>query len=582
MKKMNKKTAAGMTLACSMLAGSLPALAASEGGDLITLTGAISLESIETTAIKTDPVSDYIRERFGIQFEVVSDCSGNSWNEKFPVSLAAKDLPDVFMLVQDPVNGYSGTIQKLIDADAIVCLDDYPELFEEYNSDPILANEMDYVRTFVSPDGRSYCFPMYFGESNYAKGLVNTIALRWDCYSAVGYPEFANYDELADVLKQMQDVAPPDANGNHPYAVSGWFAEGSGWGDWEMLYSYGQSVATTSSAMQFHGEKSISEINKYTSTESPFYEYLRFLNKCNRLGILDPDSFTMTWDEYNAAIENGSILYISAGWLTDQKNAICADTVGDEMAGFVHMPAPADYADNYSGGNWDWGLASAYCISSKCENIEAAIELLCWISGQEGSLIMENGPEGLAWEYDENGIPVGHEDYLKMGQFDSESYRLYGSNLYHHLKGYSDATPLSKFGGVTANLRLSDKATEISMTPYEKDAMEHFGAESFVDEKWLNRANTTFTANLISAIGSVPDEYMMANANLNDYMYTTQFEVILAPTEEEAEALIQEMIEFAKENKADEIQQYFIDAQSEYLETLLPICDNISAALQGE
>lgn len=547
--------------------------------EIITLSGAISMESIESSAIKTDPVSDYIRERFGLQFEVICDCAGNTWDEKFPAMLAAGELPDVFMVVKDPATGHAGTIKKLVDADAIVCLDDYPELFAEYNEDPILKAEMEYHREFMSPDGKAYAFPMYFGEANYAKGLMNTIALRWDAYEAAGCPQFANYDELADALKLMQDAAQPDVNGDKPYAVSGWFGDGSGWGDWQMLNSYGQSIAYFSAAMQYKNEEKISEENYYTSEESPYWEYLAFMNKCYRLGLIDPDAFTMTWDEYNAQMENGSFLYCAAGWLTDQKNNIISTNLKDENAGFVHFPAPSDYKEYYSGGLWDYGTASMYCISKNCKDVEKAIELLAWVSSQEGSLIIENGPEGLAWEFDENGVPVGHDDYLVMGQFDSESYKLYGSNLYHHFKGYSDATPLSQYGGVTANLRLSDAASELSMTPFEKKAMEHFGASTFTDENWLNRSETTFSLNLVEACGSLPEEYIMSNANIVNEFYNKQFAAIQAATEEDFAAIKQEMIQYAKDNKAEEIQAYYLEKQNEYADTLRNISTQISNAL---
>lgn len=547
--------------------------------ELVTLSGAISLESIESSAIKTDPVSDYIRERFGVQFEVICDCAANTWDEKFPAMLASGELPDVFMVVKDPATSYAGTIKKLVDADAIICLDDYPDLFTEYNQDPILKAEMEYHREFMSPDGKAYAFPMYFGEANYAKGLVNTIALRWDAYEAAGCPEFSNYDELADALKLMQDAAQPDVNGDKPYAVSGWFGDGAGWGDWQMIYAYGQSTVNFSAALQYKNEDKISEVNYYTSEESPYWEYLAFMNKCYRLGLIDPDAFTMTWDEYNAQIENGSILYCAAGWLTDQKNSIISTNLNDENAGFVHFPAPADYKEYYSGGLWDYGTASMYCISKNCKDVKKAIELLTWVSSQEGSLIMENGPEGLAWDFDENGVPVGHDDYLVMGQFDSESYKLYGSNLYHHFKGYSDATSLSQYGGVTANLRLGDVASRLSMTPFEEKAMAHFGASSFTDENWLNRNNTTFSLNLIEAGGSLPEEFVMSNANIVNEFYNKQFEAIRAESEEEFKAIQQEMIQYAKDNKAEEIQKYYLEKQDEYADKLRNISNQISEAL---
>ena len=546
--------------------------------DIVTLTGAIFLESIESSSIKHDPVSNYIRDRFGVQFDIICDCSGSTWEERYPALFAADELPDVFKIVVDPATGLDGTVRNLVEAGAIVNLDDYKDLMTDYYSDPLLTAEAEYIRNFVSPDGNMYVFPTCFGIADYAKGLMNTVALRWDCYDAAGRPEFHNYDELADALAKMQEVAPPDVNGDKPYAVSGWFGDAQGWGDWEMIYSFQNMVAVNSAAMQWHSEDHISDTNYYADRESPYYEYLAFLNKCNRLGILDPDSFTMTWDQYNAEMENGSFLYCSAGWLPDQKNDIICANLGNENAGFVHFPAMSDYKGNYSGATWEYG-GVMYAISSKCKNIEKAIELMCWISSQEGSLIMENGPEGLAWDM-VDGMPVGHEDYLKMGQYDSTSYELYGSNLYHHLKGYGDATPMSQYNNITANLRLSDRAIELSLKPYEKAALEHFGADSFSGENYFDRAHTTYLIKLPGTCGAVPEEYVMMSANLVNYMYNQQFQAILAESEEDFEAVVDDMIEFARANGAIEIQEWYKQRENEIKEPLLEIASLVSEVLK--
>jgi hypothetical protein len=551
-------------------------------GDVVTLTGAIFLESVESNSIKTDPVSNYIRDKFGVQFDVISDCAGNTWNEQFPTQLASDSLPDVFLLVKDAATGYAGTLKKLVDAGAVACLDDYPDLFKDYNADPILKAEMDYHRNFVSPDGKAYGFPMYFGESNYSKGLVDTISLRWDAYEKAGKPAFKNFSELADVLKKMQDVAPADVNGDKPYAISGWFGEAQGWGDWPLIYGNQMMFSQSSAAMQYHNEDKISDINYYADEKSPYYEYLKFMNKAYNLGIIDPDAWTMKWDQYNTEMENGSFLYSAAGWLSGQKNDIISKNLKDENAGFVHFKAPSDYAATYSGGFWDYGTADTYVISSKCKNIEKAIELLTWISSQEGSLIMENGPEGLAWKMGSDGVPVGNDDYLQMGQFDSDGYKKYGANLYHHLKGYSDATTLSKYGNVTANLRLSDAASQLSLKPYEKSAMDFFGAKSFTDQNWLNRANTTFTLNLIDACGAVPDDYSMQSANIVNYFFNQQYAAIKAGSDKEYEAIVADMIKYAKDNGALDIQKYYQDKQSKVNGALTDISSQISNALAGK
>jgi hypothetical protein len=133
---------------------------------------------------------------------------------------------------------------------------------------------------------------------------------------------------------------------------------------------------------------------------------------------------------------------------------------------------------------------------------------------------------------------------------------------------------------VTANLRLSDQASQLSIKPYEADAMQHFGASSFTDENWLNRANTTFTLNLVSAVGTVPEEYTMNQANIVNEFYNMQFQAIQASTEEEFNAIMAEMIQYAKDNNAEEIQQYYIANQEAAKEKLLPIATQISDALK--
>ena len=72
----------------------------------------------------------------------------------------------------------------------------------------------------------------------------------------------------------------------------------------------------------------------------------------------------------------------------------------------------------------------------------------------------------------------------------------------------------------------------------------------------------------------------MMSANLVNYMYNQQFQAILAESEEDFEAVVDDMIEFARANGAIEIQEWYKQRENDIKEPLLEIASLVSEVLK--
>lgn len=539
--------------------------------ELITITGAIFMEPIQTETIKTDPVSTYIKEKFGIQLDIINNCIGSSWTDANPALIAANDLPDIFLLQTTGANGVNGMIKQLVDADEIYPLD---ELVEKYcpniKNDPYMQAAVSYNKTFYSPDGNLYSFPYLVGVGENPRGPVSTNAIRWDAYKAAGYPEVTSFDTLADALKKMQDAAPAGVDGKKAYGVSGWFADGQGWGDWSILFGGSMWISGSGSRvpMQYIGKTELEKTSGLTDVSSPFWTVIKFYNKANRTGILDPNAFSMKWDDWNKAVEDGTVLFCPAGWIPTQKNPIIQQNISPD-AGFVSLPPLDEFGDNFLYKSWAYG-AEGYAMAKTCKYPERVAELMDWTCSQEGSLILNNGPEGGAWKM-VDGKPTGNADYLALGEFDTGAYKTYGANLYHHFNGYTYGTILPKYN-VATNLRLDESAVAATLTSYQKDALAHFGATKFSDPTYFGKvSNNVFVYPLLNSFPALPEDLLEKNNNINNFVYQAEFKAIQAQTDEEFNAVFQSVVDYYNANGGPEILQWYLDNEASVKAKLDPV-----------
>ncbi|MBQ8821527.1 MAG: hypothetical protein IJZ82_02695 [Lachnospiraceae bacterium] len=281
--------------------------------------------------------------------------------------------------------------------------------------------------------------------------------IRWDLYEQLGHPEVKNLDDMVSLFKQMQEICPTDDSGNPTYAMSLW-------PDWDGNYvMYVKSMAT---AYYGYDEFGIGHYNPtngewyYSMDEgSPYLEMLEFFNTLYREGLLDPDSMTQNYDKMIEKVQNGGVFFSifnyagSAGYNSEDhiaENKIMRSLVPTEAS-------PIAYGMSVYGGNRIWS------IGANTQYPELCMEIINWLCTPEGRITMDYGPQGLCWDYNEDGR-IAFTDFGKTCD--------------------SDRTTVmpEEWGGATFN----DGAFQINNTTWSSNDTNPVTGEKYNKEFWAS------------------------------------------------------------------------------------------------
>lgn len=353
---------------------------AGEGEEVITLTvmGEVGNDCISTD----DAIGRKIKEELGI----VLECTMVT-NDKLKVMAAGGDLPDIIELHEAPTMAKS-----LIDAGALYPMDSWLENNGE-NIKTKLPDGLKWSKDVLG-GGQTYVLPVAIEvtdkENPKKNGFVGFFT-RWDYYKELGCPEIASEDDYLNVLKQMVDAHPETEDGKKVYALSGW----TDWGLWPYKISYPFSFGyenLDNNQLFSHVTGELEDM--FTKEDGIFWKSLAFFNKAYRMGIMDPEAFTMKNAQYHSKVANGEVLVAAANWDTPDL-AICG-----ENAGMYVLPGAFPYiAGIYPlESRLGYTTTNAICISANCKYPEKAMELLEYLNSDEGSRLVRTGIQGEDWD----------------------------------------------------------------------------------------------------------------------------------------------------------------------------------------
>lgn len=305
----------------------------------------------EPDGIRTDPVSKYIEEALNIQLELTGVIESD-YPTQLSGMIASDELPDVF-LFSDVVKQFP----MLMASNRLLALDDYLEPYaQETLDDPKGALMIEAYRSpATSPDGRLYLWGLCKGS--WDDGTLPTCGhyIRWDLYKEAGYPKLETYDEdLLDVIEAMVEKEPETEDGQKVYGVGAWFGNGQDWGEWVFTYGLApqQGVNLVNSAARTVAvstkDSTPLESNQLKDPEGYFWRAVRFYNRANQRGLLDPDSFTQASDVYEARLYAGRYVFNVPGWMASGANNEYNKTDGNTKA-FVSLPAIGSDAEDRFG-----------------------------------------------------------------------------------------------------------------------------------------------------------------------------------------------------------------------------------------
>ncbi|NLG25088.1 MAG: hypothetical protein GX558_07005, partial [Clostridiales bacterium] len=292
-------------------------------------------------------------------------------NDTQKLALASGDMPDLMMIDK---------AATVLDGKLAVAMDPY---LEEYGQNILKFEARNAIlRELVSGgDGQLYFHTPNSGIED-ETGNVSTwngYLVRWDLYKQLGAPAINSDDDYIAVLKQMVELYPATEAGDKVYGMG---LHGSEQWAWNIRQMANLGYSNTSTWAYAISTVTNEIMSNYIDAESPFWANMRFYNKLNREGLLDPDSFTMTGEEVQDKASKNQYVGSYCAWYTDKMYDTNRLTDPDTMAGIIAVYGEGLsgwYGSNHKVG---WGDKLTF-ITTNCDDIPLAMTFINALDSDE-------------------------------------------------------------------------------------------------------------------------------------------------------------------------------------------------------
>lgn len=232
---------------------------------------------------------DYLLENFNVDMELL--VYDNDATERLNLMLASNDYPDV--IICSAANAEQWLEQgRAVDLTDLVNSENTPNLVERYGS---------YLNRLYDEDGKLYTLAKSWGMSGWVDYAPQ---LRYDWYQEIGAPDVSTPEAYYEALKEMIANHPTNENGEKVYAFGG--------------YSDSSNTVMRTWLSMWGIKKFWSYDEENNMTYWPFtdeaLEMVKFLNQVNQDGLLDPDIFTMTSEEFGSRVTNERYAGFVGNW----------------------------------------------------------------------------------------------------------------------------------------------------------------------------------------------------------------------------------------------------------------------------
>ncbi|MBO9609368.1 MAG: extracellular solute-binding protein [Paenibacillaceae bacterium] len=359
--------------------------AAAQTNDKINPTGfPIAKQSIQLSIMMKKPanqsswnelwISKYLDEKLGGKTTAV-EIDENAWNEKKNLAFATGELPDIIWsggaLTSSDVTNY-GSQGLLIPLN---------ELIDKYapNIKKTLQDNPDLRKTVTSLDGKIYAL----AAPTYPKRepVIGRYWLNMQWMNKLGLKVPTTLDEFYNVLKAFKEKDPNGNGKADEIPASG--ASASNPIDSIVLTAVGYMEKYIS--LDKTGKKVV-----YTQAQPEFKDYLAFMNKLYKEGLLDPEYYTQNITTFRGKAQKDQV-----GFYFDAAHFVAVGL--DKYTNYASFP-PLTSPQN---PDRIWPLQrvatlgglNSIAISSKNKNPEASIRLLDYGFTEEGGSAIRFGPK---------------------------------------------------------------------------------------------------------------------------------------------------------------------------------------------
>ncbi|MCL6458378.1 MAG: extracellular solute-binding protein [Gorillibacterium sp.] len=513
-----------------------------------------------TPGVQTDRVALEIKKKLNINISTEAKVN----DDKLNTMMASGDLPDI-------ISAERRHMKQLIDGNLVIPIDDL--LAEQGKT--ILAESpqrIEFSKKYLSNDTHNlYFIPLLAGDAPNDYTYVSPgYMVRWDYYKELGYPQYSNWQDLLKILKQMQDKHPTNDKGEKVYAMA-------------PLFEWGYAVQAEFYD-RFHGMLMLDkfmDVNPDTldaksailNPEGSVWQTAKMYQQANLMGIFDPDSFTMKYDNLLEKVKSGRLLFNWWGW-AGSSDATNSFEIAGEVKGWEPLP-PAKGETQYVGEYGSIGrLDSTFAISKKCKDPERAMELINFLVSHEGSRLLLNGVEGTDWVV-KDGVPVDTEERIAQQKSDPDFGTKSGIAKYYNWSGFSSGALDPQFKTPTSFGNIFNEDHLKNMSILDKDYIAHYNVsypgelvEKLVKSGDIKKNGTDYTKFAALPIVS-PDEIKRIDGKVDEYIKRIVPKLILAKTDEEfkqiQESAVKELLGMDLQKSVD----YWTDAYKKNKEIVM-------------
>jgi hypothetical protein len=478
----------------------------------------------------------------------------NYSDEQLKVLLAGGDIGDILCVD-------SSYIKPMIEGDNVIALDDYLASGKS-NITQFYPKRVEFSKKFFSNDtGKVYFLPASAGKGGHGQNIWNGYVVRWDYYKELGFPEIKDNASYLKVLSDMQKKHPTTEDGKKTYGMA-CFNDWPGlWGWWynqcftKGFYNWGPGgyVYTVDNG---------DIVNNYMDPNSPLWMTLKMAYDANKLGLFDPDSFTMKNADMAAKSKAGQYLGSGVNWwvgsfYTDQQAKDPAS-----LAGYAIIPTDGTYA--CAGNGTEVGQTNKLiAITKNCKYPDRAKDFVNFLFSPECARLFNSGIQGKDWDI-VDGKPILKEETIALANTGGDTWAKKGVNNgslgnFFRLSG-NDIVPSD---GGPASLWSDPRIFVKQNTPVDKEFSAKYGVtypyEAY-EKKIKDGTMKDFTAlpqDVPNALPIATDDIKRIDAKLDDIMMKALPKAVLAKSEAEYLEVQKQVFADLKAAGAEQSQEWW-------------------------
>ena len=244
-------------------------------------------------------IAAMIAEKYGVKVKETW-LTGQTASEATGTLIAGGEYPDFID---------SDEMAMLLDAGALLPLDEYIDKYPEFKEAWFTEEEWE---KFRQPDGHIYWINPFGNTKGENKQTTHNDEAFWIQVRVLewaGYPQIKTMDQYFDLLESYiaENPTMEDGTPNIAYTI---LCE-----DWRYfcLENAGQFLAGYPNDGSVIVDKATMTVNDYNVSEDTI-KYFKKLNEEYQKGMVDPESFTQTYDEYIAKLSTGRVLGMVDQW----------------------------------------------------------------------------------------------------------------------------------------------------------------------------------------------------------------------------------------------------------------------------